>query len=73
MFSTHFQATIKKALFADVPVSQLDPVIANTFAVLFAQRLHEFALLRCVGATGAQVARSVRRHAGATRRRRHGR
>ena len=27
------KATIKKALFADVPVSQLDPVIANTFAV----------------------------------------
>jgi putative ABC transport system permease protein len=38
-------------------------VIANTFAVLFAQRLRDFALLRCVGATRRQVVRSVRREA----------
>ncbi|WP_433362829.1 ABC transporter permease [Streptosporangium sp. CA-115845] len=38
-------------------------VIANTFSILFAQRLRDFALLRCVGATRRQVARSVRREA----------
>ncbi|WP_231569431.1 ABC transporter permease [Prescottella defluvii] len=35
-------------------------VIANTFAVLLAARTQELALLRCVGATSAQVRRSVR-------------
>jgi putative ABC transport system permease protein len=35
-------------------------VIANTFAILFAHRLRDFALLRCVGATRRQVVRSVR-------------
>ncbi len=35
-------------------------VIANTFSILFAQRLRDFALLRCVGATRQQVVRSVR-------------
>lgn len=35
-------------------------VIANTFTILFAQRSRDFALLRCVGATGRQVLRSVR-------------
>lgn len=35
-------------------------VIANTFTILFAQRTRDFALLRCVGATGRQVLRSVR-------------
>ncbi|RDI25726.1 putative ABC transport system permease protein [Rhodococcus sp. AG1013] len=35
-------------------------VIANTFAVLLAARTQELALLRCVGATAAQVRRSVR-------------
>ncbi len=34
-------------------------VIANTFAILLAQRSREFALLRCVGATRRQVRRSV--------------
>ncbi|GMA33061.1 hypothetical protein GCM10025875_30530 [Litorihabitans aurantiacus] len=35
-------------------------VIANTFTVLVAQRTRTLALLRCVGATKAQVRRSVR-------------
>lgn len=35
-------------------------VIANTFSILFAQRVRDFALLRCVGATRRQVLRSVR-------------
>ncbi len=35
-------------------------VIANTFAVLLAARTQELALLRCVGATAAQVRGSVR-------------
>ncbi len=35
-------------------------VINNTFAILFAQRTRDFALLRCVGATRRQVVRSVR-------------
>lgn len=34
-------------------------VIANTFTILIAQRTREMALLRCVGATRAQVYRSV--------------
>ncbi|ACQ81070.1 protein of unknown function DUF214 [Beutenbergia cavernae DSM 12333] len=34
-------------------------VIANTFTVLVAQRTHTLALLRCVGATRAQLRRSV--------------
>ncbi|SKB07801.1 ABC transporter permease [Aeromicrobium choanae] len=38
-------------------------VIANTFTILFAQRGRDFALLRCVGATGRQVLRSVRAEA----------
>lgn len=40
-------------------------VIANTFSILFAQRLRDFALLRCVGATRRQVVGSVRREAAA--------
>ncbi|TYL55214.1 FtsX-like permease family protein [Nocardioides sp. BGMRC 2183] len=35
-------------------------VIANTFAILFAQRQRDFALLRCVGVTRRQLRRSVR-------------
>jgi len=35
-------------------------VINNTFTILFAQRMRDFALLRCVGATRRQVLRSVR-------------
>jgi putative ABC transport system permease protein len=38
-------------------------VIANTFSILFAQRLRDFALLRCVGATRRQVVGSIRREA----------
>ncbi|MBB2743342.1 UNVERIFIED_ORG: putative ABC transport system permease protein [Microbispora rosea subsp. rosea] len=38
-------------------------VIANTFSILFAQRLRDFALLRCIGATRRQMVRSVRREA----------
>lgn len=34
-------------------------VIANTFAILVAQRVHQLALLRCVGATRRQVFGSV--------------
>ncbi|KQV73697.1 hypothetical protein ASC61_00960 [Aeromicrobium sp. Root344] len=34
-------------------------VIANTFTILLAQRARDLALLRCVGAVRAQVARSV--------------
>jgi putative ABC transport system permease protein len=40
-------------------------VITNTFSILFAQRLRDFALLRCIGATRRQVLRSVRREAAA--------
>jgi putative ABC transport system permease protein len=50
-------------VFAGIALFVSALVIANTFAVLFAQRLRDFALLRCVGATGAQVVRSVRREA----------
>ncbi len=35
-------------------------VIANTFSILFAQRMREFALLRCVGVTRRELRRSVR-------------
>lgn len=38
-------------------------VIANTFTILLAQRVRDFALLRCVGATRRQVMRSVRAEA----------
>lgn len=34
-------------------------IIANTFAIVVAQRTREFALLRALGATGRQVVRSV--------------
>jgi putative ABC transport system permease protein len=35
-------------------------VIANTFSILFAQRMRDFALLRCVGVTRHQLRRAVR-------------
>jgi putative ABC transport system permease protein len=35
-------------------------VIANTFAILFAQRQRDFALLRCVGVTKRQLRRAIR-------------
>ncbi|WP_299931238.1 FtsX-like permease family protein [uncultured Nocardioides sp.] len=35
-------------------------VITNTFAILFAQRMRDFALLRCVGVTRQQLRRAIR-------------
>ncbi|MEU2348425.1 FtsX-like permease family protein [Modestobacter sp. NPDC049651] len=46
-------------VFATVAVLVAGLVIANTFAVLLAQRTRDLALLRCVGATSRQVRRSV--------------
>ncbi|WP_432485200.1 ABC transporter permease [Kineococcus esterisolvens] len=46
-------------VFGAVTVLVAGLVIANTFAVLLAQRTRELALLRCVGATRGQTARSV--------------
>nr|WP_240895944.1 ABC transporter permease [Kineococcus siccus] len=46
-------------VFGAVAVLVAALVIANTFAVLVAQRTRDLALLRCVGATSGQVARSV--------------
>jgi putative ABC transport system permease protein len=46
-------------VFATVAVLVCGLVIANTFAVLLAQRTRELALLRCVGATGRQLRRGV--------------
>ncbi len=46
-------------VFATVAVLVAGLVIANTFAVLLAQRTRELALLRCVGATARQIRRSV--------------
>jgi putative ABC transport system permease protein len=45
--------------FASIAVLVAALVIANTFSVLVAQRTRELALLRCVGALGRQVRRSV--------------
>jgi putative ABC transport system permease protein len=50
-------------VFAGVALVVSVLVVANTFAILFAQRLRDFALLRCVGATRGQVLGSVRREA----------
>ncbi|GAA1319838.1 ABC transporter permease [Pseudonocardia xinjiangensis] len=52
-------------LFAGVALFVSALVIVNTFSILFAQRLRDFALLRCVGATRRQVLGSVRREAAA--------
>lgn len=46
-------------VFATVAVLVAGLVIANTFAVLLAQRTRDLALLRCVGATAKQIRRSV--------------
>ena len=46
-------------LFAAIAYVVSALVIANTFSVLLAQRTREFALLRCVGASAAQVRRGV--------------
>ncbi|WP_020013769.1 FtsX-like permease family protein [Promicromonospora sukumoe] len=50
-------------VFAGIAVLVSVLVITNTFAILFAQRVRDFALLRCVGATRRQVVGSVRREA----------
>lgn len=47
-------------LFAAIALFVSVLVIANTFSILFAQRMRDFALLRCLGATRRQVVRSVR-------------
>jgi putative ABC transport system permease protein len=52
-------------LFAGVALVVSVLVVANTFSILLAGRLRDFALLRCVGATRGQVLGSVRREAGA--------
>lgn len=52
-------------VFAAVALLVSALVIANTFSILLAQRLRDFALLRCVGATRRQVQGSVRREAAA--------
>jgi putative ABC transport system permease protein len=52
-------------LFAGVALVVSALVVANTFSILLAQRLRDFALLRCVGATRRQVLGSVRREAAA--------
>jgi len=52
-------------VFAGVALFVSALVITNTFSVLFAQRMRDFALLRCVGATRRQVLGSVRGEAAA--------
>ncbi|WP_299959854.1 ABC transporter permease [uncultured Modestobacter sp.] len=51
--------TTSLLVFATIAVLVAGLVIANTFAVLLAQRTRDLALLRCVGATARQVRRSV--------------
>jgi putative ABC transport system permease protein len=57
--------TLMLLLFAGVALVVSALVVANTFSILFAGRLRDFALLRCVGATRRQVLGSVRREAAA--------
>lgn len=47
-------------IFVTIALTVAAIVIANTFSILFAQRTSDIAMLRCVGATQAQVRRSVR-------------
>lgn len=47
-------------VFAAIALGVAILVITNTFAILFAQRSRDFALLRCVGVTQRQLRRSVR-------------
>ncbi|WP_028935750.1 ABC transporter permease [Pseudonocardia spinosispora] len=54
---------VMSSLFAGVALVVSVLVVANTFSILFAGRLRDFALLRCVGATRRQVTASVRREA----------
>ena len=58
--------TVVLLVFGSVAVLVAGLVIANTFAVLLAQRTRDLALLRCVGATAGQVRRSVLGEAFAT-------
>ncbi|MEO9322309.1 FtsX-like permease family protein [Nocardioides sp. C4-1] len=55
--------TMMLLLFATIAGVVAVIVIANTFAILFAQRRHDLALLRCVGATRRQLLRSIRAEA----------
>lgn len=48
------------SVFAAIALGVAILVITNTFAILFAQRARDFALLRCVGVTRRQLRRSVR-------------
>lgn len=50
-------------LFAGVALFAAALVIANTLSILFAQRLRDLALLRCIGATRKQVVGAVRAEA----------
>lgn len=50
-------------LFGAIALGVAILVITNTFAILFAQRTRDFALLRCVGVTQRQMRRSVRTEA----------
>lgn len=50
--------------FGAIAVATSALVIANTFAIVLAQRTRELALLRCVGATRSQVRRTVLTEAG---------
>ncbi len=52
--------TLMLLVFVTVALTVAAIVIANTFSILFAQRSSDIAMLRCVGATQAQVRRSVR-------------
>ncbi|WP_104108207.1 FtsX-like permease family protein [Nocardioides sp. 616] len=51
---------IMALLFVAIALFVAVMVIANTFSILFAQRMRDFALLRCVGVTRRQLRRSVR-------------
>ena len=53
------ELTAALLVFAAVAVLVAGLVIANTFAVLLAQRTRELALLRCVGGTSRQVRRGL--------------
>ncbi|MDN5855160.1 MAG: FtsX-like permease family protein, partial [Actinomycetia bacterium] len=46
-------------VFASIALMVAALVIANTLAIVFAQRTRDFALLRCIGAKRAQITRSV--------------
>lgn len=58
--------TLMLLVFGTVALLVAGLVIANTFAVLLAQRTRELALLRCVGATARQIRRSVLAEAAVT-------